>query len=257
MDIPESSISKILENSPSQETLHLLIPLLNAEGRKNLVIRECRKAASRFPHDLHFKKILAETYLEEGQLLDAEEEAAKVIEGIIKFAEIYKLQAEIYLRQGRNADAAKCLNHFLTFYPEDKHAASLLKEISLPDEASLMSHEEAPSSVAGDRVEDSGLQELEQELPEIITATLAKVYFDQGKLEEAKEIYAKLAEMNPDDEVAVSHFKEISALSNINDVEEEAPSINERSHKTEKIISVLEAWRKNIRELSNSEATAG
>lgn len=257
MDIPESSINEILENSPSQETLHLLIPLLKAEGRKKLVIRECRKAVSRFPNDLHFKKILVETYMEEGQFLDAEEEAAKVLEGIKRLAEIYKLQAEIYLRQGRNEEAALYLKLFLLFYPEDKDAASLLEGIDLPEEASLPVPEEASSVEAGDRVEDSGMQELEQELPEIITATLAKVYFDQGKLDEARDIYEKLAEMNPDDAVAASHFKEISALSDINDVQEERPPINERSHKTEKIISILEAWRKNIKGLSDSGATAG
>ncbi|MDM7917930.1 MAG: tetratricopeptide repeat protein [Methanosarcina sp.] len=249
MDIPESSISEILENSPSQETLHLLIPLLKAEGRKNLIIRECRKAVTRFPNDLHFKKILAETYLEEGQLLDAGEEVTKVIEGIKRLATVYKLQAEIYLRQGRNEDAALCLNHFISFYPEDKDAAFMLKELDL--------QEEAPLPESGDKLMDSGMQELEQELPEIITATLAKVYFDQGKLDEAKEIYEKLAEMNPDDEVAASHFKEISALSDINDVQEETPPVNEKRYKTEKIISVLDAWRKNIRERSDSRATAG
>ncbi|NLD38402.1 MAG: tetratricopeptide repeat protein [Desulfatiglans sp.] len=248
MYIPESSINEILENSPSQETLHLLLPLLKAEGKINLVIRECRKAVSRFPNDLYFKKILAETYMEEGQLLDAEEEAAKVIEGIKRLATAYKLQAEIYLRQGRNEDAALCLSHFLSFYPEDKDAAFKLKELGLQDEAPL------PES--GDKLMDSGIQELEQELPEIITATLAKVYFDQGKLDEAKEIYEKLAEMNPDDAVAASHFKEISALSDINDAQEETPPVNERRHKTEKIISVLDAWRKNISALSNSGTTA-
>jgi tetratricopeptide (TPR) repeat protein len=256
MDIPESSINEILENSPSQETLHLLIPLLKAKGRKNLVIRECRKAALRFPNDLHFKKILAETYLEEGQFLDAEEEAAKVIEGIKNLTTVYKLQADIYLRQGRNEDAALCLNHFLSFYPEDKDAASLLEGIHLPEEASLPVPEEASPLEAGERAVDTGIQELEQELPEIITATMAKVYFDQGKLDEARDIYEKLIEMNPDDEVAVSHFKEISALSDINDVVEESPPANERRQKTEKIISVLDAWRNNIRALSDSGTTA-
>ncbi len=257
MDIPESSINEILENSPSQETLHLLIPLLRARGRKNLAIRECRKAVSRFPDDLHFKKILAEIYLEEGQILDAEEESKRVIEGIKRLAEIYKLQAEICLRQGRNEDAALFLNHFLLFYPDDKDASSKLEGIVLPEKASMPVPEDAPSLEAVDRVEDSGMQELEQELPEIITATLAKVYFDQGKLHEARDIYEKLIEMNPDDEVAASHFKEISALSDINDVVEETPPVNERRQKTERIISVLDAWRKNIRELSGSRATAG
>ncbi len=256
MDIPESSINEILDNSPSQETLHLLLPLLKAEGKVSLVIRECRKAVSRFPDDLAIKKILAETYLEEGQFLDAEEEVTKVIEGIKRLATAYKLQADIYLRQAKKDDAALCLRHFLLFYPEDKDAASLLEEIALPEEASLTVTEETSPLEAGDRVEDSGMQELEQELPEIITATLAKVYFDQGKLDEARDIYEKLAEMNPDDAVSASRFKEISALSEINNEQAETRPVNGIRQRKEKIISILDAWRKNLREVSG-EATAG
>lgn len=241
MEIPESSINEILENSPSQETLHLLLPLLKAEGRINLVIRECRKAVSRFPSDFTFKKILTEAYLEEGRLLDAEEEGCRVIEGIINLATAFKVQGEIYLRQGRKEDAALCLKRFLLFYPEDKEAAFKLEELGLTD---------ATLPESGERFIDTGMQELEEELPEIITATLAKVYLDQGKFYEAKDIYEKLAEMNPDDTVAASHFKEITTLSDINIVQAEPPPINERRHKKEKIISILDAWRKNIREIS-------
>jgi tetratricopeptide (TPR) repeat protein len=248
MDIPESSINEILENSPSLETLHLLLPLLKADGRVNLVIRECQKAVSRFPNDLAFKKILAEAYLEEGQLLDAEEEAGRVIEGIKNLASAYKLQADIYLRQERNEDAALCLKRFLLFYPEDTEAALKLEELALPEEATLQE--------PGEGLMDSGMQELEEELPEIITATLAKVYFDQGKLDEAKDIYEKLIDMNPDDALFTSRFKEISALSAIDDIQAETRPVTDTRHRKEKIISILDAWRKNIREVSGG-VTAG
>jgi tetratricopeptide (TPR) repeat protein len=247
MDIPESSINEILENSPSQETLHLLLPLLKAEGRKNLVIRECRKAVSRFPNDLAFKKILAEAYLTDGRLLDAEEEVGRVIDGIKNLATAYKLQADIYLRQDKKEDAALCLKRFLLFYPEDKDAALKLEEIALPKDASLPE--------PGEVLMDSGMQELEEELPEIITATLAKVYLDQGKFYEAKDIYEKLADMNPDDAVSASRFKEISALSEISDVQAETKPVPDTRHKKEKIISILDAWRKNIKGVSG-EVTA-
>jgi tetratricopeptide (TPR) repeat protein len=246
MDIPESSINEILDNSPSQETLHVLLPLLKTEGKVSLVIRECRKAVSRFPRDLTLKKILAEAYFEEGRILEAEEEIARVIEGIKTLSPAYRLQADIYLRQDKKEEAIRCLNNFLLFYPESIEVGSLLEEIVIPEEASLPVPEEA--------IMDSGIQELEEELPEIITSTLAKVYFDQGKLDEARDIYGKLANMNPDDVVSASHFNEISALSGINDIQEEAVSVIVTRNKKEKIISILDSWRKNIREVSGGIA---
>jgi|LSQX01.3.fsa_nt_gb tetratricopeptide (TPR) repeat protein len=247
MDSPESIINAILEDSPSQETLHLLLRVLKSEGGKNLVIRECRKAALRFPNDLVFKKILAEAYLEEGRVLDAEEEVGRVIEGIRKLAAAYKLQSDIFLLRGRKEDAVLSLKHYLLFHPEDTDAALRLEELGHTAEAVLP---EADSSIM-----DSGIQELEQELPEIITETLAKVYLDQGKLDEARDIYEKLGEANPDDAMAASRLKEVSAIPD-EPVEEPRP-VNEKRHSTERIMSVLDAWRKNIRELSDSKVTAG
>jgi tetratricopeptide (TPR) repeat protein len=248
MDIPESSINEILENSPSQETLHVLLPLLKADSRTNLVISECQKAVLRFPRDLTLKKILAEAYIEEGRIPEAEGETTRVIDGIKMLAPVYRLQADIYLHQERKEDAARCLKNFLLFYPEDIEAALKLEEITRQEETSLPVPEEG--------VMDSGMQELEEELPEIITATLAKVYFDQGKLDEAKDIYEKLADMNPDDTLSASRFKEMSALSTINDIQAETLSVTDTRHRKEKIISILDAWRKNIREMPGG-VTAG
>jgi tetratricopeptide (TPR) repeat protein len=247
MDIPESSINEILENAPSKETLHILLPLFKADGKYSLLIRECQKAVLRFPDDLILKKILAEAYLTDGRLLEAEAEAGRVIEGIKKLATVYKLQADIYLRQDKKEAAALCLKRFLLFYPEDKDAALKLEDLALPEEASKPVPEES--------VMDSGMQELEQELPEIITATLAKVYFDQGKIDEARDIYGKLIDMNPDDAISASRFKEISALSDIDDIQAETRPVNGVRHKKEKIISILDAWRKNIREVSGGVTT--
>jgi len=98
MDIPENSIIEILENSPSQGTLYVLLSTLKESGRQNLVIRECLKSLFRFPDDLTLRKILAEAYLEEGRFFEAESEFNKVTKGIKALSGVYKSLAEINVR---------------------------------------------------------------------------------------------------------------------------------------------------------------
>ncbi|MFC1839929.1 tetratricopeptide repeat protein [Thermodesulfobacteriota bacterium] len=129
MEIPEKNIYEILDKNPSQETLHILLPVLMEKGKLERVIRECQKSLNRYPEDYIVRKILAEAYFADGKLPEAEAEADTVINGIENLAEAYRLKADILLSQKREREAVEYLERFIVFSPEDEKVISLLNSI--------------------------------------------------------------------------------------------------------------------------------
>ena len=129
MEIPEKNIYEILDKNPSQETLHILLPVLMEKGELERVIRECLKSLNRCPEDYIVRKILAEAYFVDGKLSEAEAEADNVTSGMVKLADAYRLKAEILLTRKREEEAIECLERYLALSPGDEKAAILLKGI--------------------------------------------------------------------------------------------------------------------------------
>lgn len=250
MDIPDNRINEILESNPSQGTLYVILNMLKEKGRLNLVISECLKAVSRYPDDYTLKKILAEAYLEDGRLLEAEGEFEKVIVSIKELAEAYRHQAEIYVRQKREKEAIESLRQYLAFYPENEEVASLLGELQAVLDVPLVEPEVNESDA--DVIE----QETPDDFPEIITATLAETYFEQEKLEDAKDIYKKLVEKDPEDVTAKLRLDEISELMVHEDEAEDLKVDNNNRQKKERMIMVLDSWLNSIKGLAGDGLTA-
>lgn len=261
MDIPENSINEILKSNPSQGTLYVLLQVMKDSGRHNIVIGECVKALLRYPEDLVLRKILAEAYLDAGRLAEAESEFEKVIKGIKNLAGVYRSRAEILIRQKKENEAADILRQYLVFAPEDQDAAILLEELLTTIAVeSIELHEEQVDAGISETVEPAvaDLMETEEpdEFPEIITASLAQTYFDQGKLTEAREIYEKLIEKAPDDAALRSRLGEITALMEQKDEKEAREIENTIRRKKERMISILDSWRGNIKGLAEEGARA-
>jgi len=261
MDIQENSINEIFENNPSQGTLYVLLSVMKENGRHNLVIRECLKALMRYPEDLTLRKILAETYLMDGRLVEAESEFGKVINGMKKLAGAYRSQAEIFVRQKREDDAISSLKKYIIFFPEDEDAAVLLEELLATSAvASIELSEKQISADISEAVEPGIADIMEAQesdaFPEIITASLAETYFDQGKLAEAREIYEKLLEKDTEDTSLQSRLDEISAMMEQKDEPEEIQAEDTARRKKERMISILDSWRNNIRDMAEGGVTA-
>ena len=143
MEIPEKNIYEILDKNPSQETLHILLPVLMEKGELERVIRECLKSLSRCPEDYLVRKILAEAYFEDGKLSEAETEVDNIIGSMEKLAEAYRLKAEILLDQKREKEAIEYLERFMAFSPGDEKTISLFNNIqdSIKEDAGEISRD--------------------------------------------------------------------------------------------------------------------
>jgi tetratricopeptide (TPR) repeat protein len=261
-------LGEILNRGPSSETLGLVLAELKRLGHTRKVIQECIKALQHHPDDLPLRLTLAEAYFEEGLFSHAEAELERAISQMDRYASAYRLQAEIYRAQKRNAEALRSLRIYLALRPQDEKALDLLKELDIPQAAPApeaepiqeeptepppVKPEEAPVLTAIKPLEiETERPELrfeEEALSEIATPTLAEVYVHQGQFQEAISIYEKVIAQNPEDEASLSRIQALRATLEAEPPPhvEKVPRAKQRKQKT---IAVLESWLANIRKMS-------
>ncbi|MFC1535462.1 tetratricopeptide repeat protein, partial [Thermodesulfobacteriota bacterium] len=245
--------SEILSSGPSPGTLFLILSRMKEEGRLRKVIEECHKALDVYPHDIRIRRLLAESYLESDQIPQAELELEKVIKQIDGLISSYSLQAEIFIRQKREKEAVEILKIYLAHRPDDDEALRLLDTLQQSEEISaepLPVMEEVDTPL--EDVREGVLPDYEGgDLPDIATATLAEVYFDQGLIEKAVETYEKVIAKNLDDVQSKRRFDEIRGIMAQDQVAEDKGEDKVREKK-EKMITILETWLASIREQSKA-----
>jgi tetratricopeptide (TPR) repeat protein len=239
METTNDLFSMILDHGqPSQETFFLVLSKMKEHGQLEQVVRESQKALTVFPQDIQIRQLLAETYLEMGQVVQAEEEMERVSDQIGTFMSAYKFQARVYHSQGKIDKAIQALKLYLTYYAEDQEALQLMTSIQPVQEI-------GPTAEALEEAEPSS----RKGLLEIATPTLAEIYFDQGQLSEAIEIYEKVVYQNPEDTPSKQRLEDLKAMAQAEEkVAEERERVVTIRNKKEKMLTILEAWRANIRE---------
>ena len=125
---------EILENNPSPDTMLILLRRLKDKGRLRLVIQECKKAVDLFPNELRLRQLLAESYIEAGQITQAEMQLERITEHLSNFMPSFKLLAKIFASQGRNKEAVDYLKIYSAHRPDDYEASQLLDSLKSPIE---------------------------------------------------------------------------------------------------------------------------
>lgn len=249
MESSDDLYSQILQDGPSPKTLFHILSKLKEEGQLEKVIQESLKALNAYPDDIQIRQLLAETYFEAGLISEAEAELEKVTALIGELTDTYRLQAEIFIKEERNEEAAEALKIYLAHRPDDQDALDLLDSLRPAEETPAVepepSVEEIPARMEEEiEVEVSAAEEEEQ--PDIATPTLAEIYFDQGQIEEAIQTYEVVVVQNPEDERSKERLQELKAMK-----AEEKPvedkEIDEARQKKEKMIVILESWLAKIR----------
>jgi tetratricopeptide (TPR) repeat protein len=263
-------LREILERGPSDETLCLVLTELKKAGHTRTVIRECHRALQQNPEAIPLRLLLAEAYVEEGRLSQAEAEIETAASRVDRYASVYLIQAEIYRTQRRKDEALRALTLYLAHRPEDEKALEMLKDLQPPkaapptEEAPQELPEPAMAEASEFRIpppaepppeEEAQLPEFkieEEVLPEIATPTLAEVYVNQGQIQEALSIYEKVVSQNPEDLASVTRIEKLKTMLTAEPrPAKKTPSVELKKQKT---IAVLESWLANIRKMSEDTA---
>ena len=250
--------NQILTDGPSSGTLFVVLSKLKEAGQFERVIQECIKALRGHPKDIRIRQLLAESYLEMGWLSQAEAEVELVTRQLDHLISAYRLKAEIYYRERREAEASDALRLYLAHRPDDGEALAFLERLK-PSEKTLVPEpfpivEEVPASVKPVKEEAPEGAELAA-LPEIATPTLAEVYFSQGQIQEAINTYEKVVAQNPEAERSRQRLEKLKAMisppASLMRGDEEALQVRENR---EKLIAHLKTWRAQIRKISKEAA---
>lgn len=208
---------KIIEKIATPKIRLILIEILKKEGKPERAIKACIKALEFFPDDIDIRKLLAETYIEQGFMELAEAELEKLCKKIEELSSIFKLQAELFREENRIEEAINSLKLYLAHNRSDREASQLLSELSTPTE-------EEPSV-----------------LP---TPTLAEIYFKQGELEEAIKIYDEIVKAAPDDDKSKIRLNELKEIKEAEEHRKAKEGV--LREKKLKVIGILERWLTNI-----------
>jgi len=256
MEQSENLYKELLSGNPSQGTYFHVLSRMKKEGMLESVIEECTRALETYPDDIRIRRILAESCLETGRMPQAESEIKAVISKVNELMTCYRFQADLLISQGRNAEAVEALKLYLIHCPDDKESYALLESMQPGEEiAEAVEETEALTSIPGEKGDESVVQPVEPELPDIYTATLAEVYFNQGKTGEAIETYEKVIEKNPDDFSSRQRLDELKVV--IEQARLAVEKEKDRLMRKKKMVSILESWLQGIREQSKSGLSVG
>ena len=257
METLDDLFNRILTNGPSPGTLLLVLSKIKEGGNPARVIQECLKALNIYPNDIPIRQLLAESYFEAGLLSQAEGELEKVATRMDDLIPIYKLRAEIYRRQRREEEAMDALKLYLAHRPEDEDALHLLDILKPLEIAPITEPEATIEEVAPtvEEVEEREAESFEEEAPpEIATLTLAEIYFDQGQIQEAIDIYEKVVAQNPENNHSKQRLDELKDMMAAGETIEDK-GLDRIRQKKEKMIAILEAWLANIQEKAKTPMT--
>ena len=209
----EGLYTEIIDKIETSSASVLLVKLLLKEGKIEIAIKACLKALEIFPDDMNIRRLLAETYFQQGRTELAEKELQKLADQIGEFTSVFKLQAKLFKKKERLKEAIHALKVYLLHHSDDKEATQLLSELS-----------------------SSG----QEEQPVLPTPTLAEIFFNQGALEEAIKVYERVATVTPDDEKSKTRLNELKQMK-VNEEQKIAVETVTRD-KTLKLIGILEKW---------------
>lgn len=253
METSDDLYNQILTNGPSPKTLFLLLSRLKDEGQLRRVIQESIKALDVYPNDVHIRRLLAEAYFESGSVSQAETELEKVATLIGDLIPSYKLQAQVYGKQGKEEKALEALKLYLAHRPNDQEALHLLDTLRPVEEPPVAEPQPRIEPVSGpieEVMEEESFTAAEEALSEIATPTLAEIYFNQGQIKEAIDTYEMFIEQNPGDEGSKQRLKELKAM--MEDTPIEGKGVDKAREKKKKMIAILEGWLANIQNSSKS-----
>ncbi len=243
-------LERILTHHPSPHTLCLVLDELLKAGNTSRVIRECNKAIELYPDHVPLLLVLAEAYIKEGIGGLAEDALKKATAKVKEMARSFKLQAELYMSQGRDEEATSAFKAYLALEPGDEEAARMLSTLAPPQQPSM----EEPTS--------------EPEEPPLATPTLAEIYYQQGQIHEAIKIYEEVLAREPQNLDSARRLAELKALVSAEEepLTKPAPqdireatttSTPDEVRKPEPArvdaVAVLESWLSKIQELGRAQ----
>lgn len=232
---------------------HLFFPLADAYVKADMLDQAeviLREGLCNHPKYCAAKALLGEVLFKKGDLQGAQIELEEVIEIVPDNIMAHKLLTEIYKITG---SYERYERELMTLKMIDQEERSYSGRGQI-DKAEVNHKQSGFLQKSLEEIDTDSIKALSEECnDEIITATLAELYFSQGFIEKSIEIYKKLLLQQPDQKKWAGRLMEIKEINNKLKMGFEVMPDKTMHHETggekEKVLSTLEKWLENCQRL--------
>jgi tetratricopeptide (TPR) repeat protein len=195
-----------------------------AANRGADAVQICREGLAVHPASIDGRHLLARALVNQGEAEAAEKVLLEAVEFLVEKAEVLGTLARLYDRQGQADKARLTASAYLALNPDDQEIRGILG----PGPAKTDQQPAAPG-----RAEPAP------------TATLAELYYNQGHLDQARQMYRRLLETEPDNDLYRTRLAELELGQKGPGVEAppEIEALSQLPPEVKKeVVSVLEDW---------------
>ncbi len=205
-----------LQNDPTSNCFVLLAEVLIKQKKFDNALKVLVNGLRHNKHNTTARFLLGKLYFDRWIIDGAKKEFEKVIKLAPDNIAVSKILIQIYISEGNHERADLISRNLIFFHPENKELKDYLNEIKSGKQVVELKeivneYSEFKSGVANYRDKN----EINQS--EIVSATLADLYYEQGHYYDSLEIYNKLLLNYPGDKHIIDRIEKIKSLDESSD----------------------------------------
>ncbi len=207
----EIKYNKQLQNDPASNCFVLLAEVLIKLKKIDNALKVLVNGLRHNKHNTTARFLLGKIYFDRWIIDGAKKEFEKVIKIAPDNIAVSRILLQIYTSEGNEKRVTEISKNILFFHPDNQELKDFLNELSAGDQPVELKD-------VVDEYSDfkSGVSSLNEkadvEEAEIVSSTLADLYYEQGHYNDSLELYEKLLLNNPGDKRIIERIEKIKSL---------------------------------------------
>ena len=209
----EKKYNSQLQNDPASNCFVLLAEVLIKLRKSDNALKVLVNGLRHNKHNITARFLLGKIYFDRWLIDGAKKEFEKVIKLAPDNIAVSKILLQIYTSEGNEERVAEISKNILFFHPDNQELMNFLDDVKsgsnvveLKDIVDEYSDFKSGVSNVSEMMR-SGNEE------EIVSSTLAELYYEQGHYKDSLELYNKLLLNNPADQSIIERIEKIKSLS--------------------------------------------
>ena len=248
-------IQKLKKQYKKDSKSRLFFPLARLyekQGDTPSAIAILKEGIDKIPNYYGAKTFLGELFFKMNDFDAAISQLEHVIRYVPDNVTAYKILTKIYQKQGKEdlaKERDKTARLITPDHPSVESADKIIEDVSLNIEEENLDKkinklQDIPVDNSKEEKEDND-EKIDIENDEIVTATLAELYYSQGSIENAISIYSKLILKEPDQKNYLKRLDELKKETS-NEGSAPLPKDIQVPEEMDKVLITLESWLDNI-----------
>lgn len=209
----EKKYNSQLQNDPASNCFVLLAEVLIKLRKSDNALKVLVNGLRHNKHNITARFLLGKIYFDRWLIDGAKKEFEKVIKLAPDNIAVSKILLQIYTSEGNEERVGEISKNILFFHPDNQELMNFLDDVKsgsnvveLKDIVDEYSDFKSGVSNVSEMMR-SGNEE------EIVSSTLAELYYEQGHYKDSLELYNKLLLNNPTDQSIIERIEKIKSLS--------------------------------------------